>query len=109
MLAQIRLVDFFDGVPIEGEFLGDIGHGRRATPPADVRRKPRRAKRIGGEPVEFLRLHAPTPEADHPTDCEREEDGPVAAGEIADSSQSMVVNLLRRFAATAADYFWGRW
>ena len=65
------------------------------------------AEGIVGEPVESFGLHAAAPEADDATDREGENDVPVAAGEVANSPWPGVVDLLRGFAAGAADSFWG--
>lgn len=67
LLAHVLLVQFFDGVPIEVQFLGHfLDRGLSAASAHEVG-EPRGVQRVVGQPVQAFVLHAPTPGTLDPT------------------------------------------
>src|SRR5262249_28675131 len=85
------LVQFLDGLPVEGQFLGDGLDGALSPAPTHVEGEPLGVKGIVCQPLQSLALHAAAPSAPEPANRELEVDPLVATGEIAHQPGTLVV------------------
>src|SRR4051794_5341803 len=91
LLPHVLLVQLLDGVPLQVQLLGDGLYGALPAPPADVEGESLGVQRIVRQPVQALALHATTLGAVDPANRELEVDPPVAARDVPDAPESLIV------------------
>src|SRR5262249_25453129 len=91
LFPHVLLVQLLDGVPVEEQFLRHLLPRRLPAPGADEQGKPIGLRRLAGEPVEALALHAAAAGALDPAQVEHEVHPFVATRQIADTPRPLVV------------------
>ena len=91
LLPHVLLLQLLDRFPVEMKLLGDVPDGRCSTPPADEERKALGVERIVREPVERLTLHLAAAPTRHPPQLHLQVHTLVAARQIANAPDPLVV------------------
>jgi len=106
LLPHVLLLQFLDRVPVQEHFLGDIPDAGGAASPANEVGEPLRVEGIVGEELQRLPLHLPAPLAQDPPDRDLQVHPRVAAGEISDETDLVVVEgSVNRSAGTTQSFF----
>src|SRR5258705_1620251 len=111
-LGQLRLhvllVQLFNRVPVQLEFLSHVLDGRRATPPPHIIGKALGVKRIVRQKLQSLALHFATAWTQYSANLELQVHSRIAARQISNLANPSVVPTVLHFAAAAAGRFFER-
>jgi hypothetical protein len=91
LLAHVLLLQLFDGVPIEMQFLRDGFDGRGLATPPNVEGEALCVERILSEEVELLLLHLAAAPARHSPNLELQKDAAVPGRKVAHAASAPVV------------------
>ena len=108
LCTHVLLVERFDRIPVQMEFLGNALDRAFPTAPAHIMRKPFRVERIVRKPLQPLPFHAPAPATLHPPYFNLQVDPNIPTGEIANTPHAPVVPACLHASTAATDRFFER-
>jgi hypothetical protein len=108
LLPHVLLVQVFDRVPVEVQFLGHLLDGGGSAAPAHEEGKALGVQRVVGQPIEALGFHGLAAGAIDPPPPKGKVDTAVAAGEVAHPTQAFVVGAATDMTTDPAGCFFRR-
>jgi hypothetical protein len=108
LLVHVLLVQLLDRVPIQEQVLRHRLDRRVPAASSHEDGETLGVERIVGQPVQTFGLHGAAPRALDTTNEEVEIDAPVAAGEVAHSARSLIVEGRRHLSTAATNRFFSR-